>query len=425
MRRLSSHNAALIALLSVVAFSSLAQPKYANPAGKKFPIVAWYQMHHEEDASKERYQKLADGGFTLVLSRFEKDSNINNALNAIQGTGLKFILANSMITGIPNDIKDFIGRYKNKDNIALWDTWDEPLPRIFPTLKEKIAAMLSVNGNHKMHHLNLFPSYVSRDSLGCSYEEYLNRAIKELSLPFVSYDHYPVHDTLDRPTNTWKTVFKEDFYYNFAEVRKICNNNDSIPFWAFCMSSAHQKPGGDTRYTAPSLGLLKLEAHAALAYGAQGLQYYRIAAVDRDNLKFSNVPIDSAGNTNFVWNRIVTVNQKIQKHASIFLGNKVKHIWHFGPDKMNKLPDIGYIPVLPSPFTSIEGNLDDGVLVSHFTNGNRHFMMIVNKNYKQAQTVSVKRESNVRLVNSDGIFIRDNHVDFSVPAGDYILFTWV
>ena len=427
MRKDRSLQLSLIALLSVVAFSSLAQPKYANPAGKKFPIVAWYQMLHEEDASKERYQKLADGGFTLVLSRFEKDSNINNALNAIQGTGLKFILANSMITGIPNDIKDFIGRYKNKDNIALWDTWDEPLPRIFPTLKEKIAAMLSVNGNHKMHHLNLFPSYVSRDSLGCSYEEYIDRAIHELSLPFVSYDHYPVYEHLDTTTNTWDVIFRDDFYQNFELVRKVCNKNDSIPFWAFCMSSAHQKPGAEFRQPSPSLGLLKLEAHAALAYGAQGLQYYRIAAVDRDSLKFTNVPIDSAGNTNFVWNHIKTVNQKIQKHASIFLGNKVYYVWHFKPIKQRdfSIGDITLTAPLPSQFTSIDGHLDEGVLASHFTNGNRHFMMIVNKNYKQAQTVSVKRESNVRLVNSDGIFIRDNHVDFSVPAGDYILFTWV
>lgn len=425
MRRNSFHIAALIALLSVVDFGANAQKKYTNPAGNKFPIVAFYELHNENDISKERFQKLAEGGFTLALSRFGRDSTLNKALNAIQGTGVKLVLANGNLTRSPESAKSFVNKYKDNAHIALWYIRDEPHLDTLYALKPLVDEINTVKDSQKMNYVNLNPLYAGTETWGPSYSAYLNAAVTELSLPFISYDHYPVHDTLDRPTNTWKTVFKEDFYSNFEEVRKACNKNDSIPFWAFCMSSAHQKPGGDTRYTTPSLGLLKLEAHAALAYGAQGLQYFRIAAVDRDSLKFTNVPIDSAGNTNFVWNRIVTVNQKIQKHASIFLGNKVKHIWHFGPDKMNKLPDIGYIPVLPSPFTSIEGNLDEGVLVSHFTNGNRNFMMIVNKNYQKEQTVNVKRESKVRMVNGDGIFIRDNHADFRVPAGDYILFTWV
>ena len=131
MRRLSSHNAALRAILSGVAFSANAQQKYKNPTGDKFPIVAYYEFHNEQDATKARFQKLAEGGFILSMSRFENTTNLTNALDAIRDTGVKLILCNSYVTSSAENAMQFVSQYKDNTHIAMWGICDEPHPLDF------------------------------------------------------------------------------------------------------------------------------------------------------------------------------------------------------------------------------------------------------------------------------------------------------
>ena len=413
---------ALIALLSVVVLGANAQQKYQNPTGDKFPIVAWYQFHNEQDASKARFQKLAEDGFTLSMSRFENTTNLTNALDAIRDTGVKLILCNSYVTSSAENAMQFVSQYKDNTHIAMWGICDEPHPLDFSKWRPIIDANDLASNNRQMSHVNLFPSYVGETALGCTYTEYLRDAVAEMHLPFISYDHYPVYEFHDDETDTWIEMFRSDFYSNFEQVRQVSREN-GMPFWPFCMSSAHRDPNQPKyRYTAPTQGLLNLEAYAGLAYGAQGLQYYRISAVSWSGNVFQDVPVDENGNTNFVWEYIKKINIDIQKHASIFLGNNVINVWHTGtiPQGTRKLTTPPY------PFTSISGNRTEGLIVSYFINGTRNFLMIVNKDYKNSQTVEVQRSSSeVRRVNENGAFVRDNRVSFSVPAGGYMLFTWI
>lgn len=421
MRRLSSHNAALIAILSGVAFSANAQQKYKNPTGDKFPIVAYYEFHNEQDATKARFQKLAEGGFTLSMTRFENTTNLTNALNAINGTGVKLILCNSYVTSSTENATQFVSKYKDNTHIAMWGICDEPLPVNFSRWRPIIDAIAHASENRQMSHVNLNPIYIGTNKIGGPYIDYLRDAISEMNLPFISYDHYPAHEVLNTETNTWEKEFRLDFYSNFEQARQVAREN-GIPFWAFCMCSAHDFPNDpNNRYTAPTQGLLNLEAYAALAYGAQGLQYYRISAVSWSGVQFHDVPVDENGNTNFVWEYVKKINLDIQKHASIFLGNNVLNVWHTGtiPEGTRKLTTPPY------PFTSISGNRPEGLIVSYFINGTRNFLMVVNKDYKYAQTVEIKRSSDVRRVNENGAFVRDNRVSFSIPEGGYMLFTWI
>lgn len=422
MRQNSCKIAVLTALLSVVAIGSNAQQKYQNPTGDKFPIVAWYEFHNEQDATKARFQKLAEGGFTLSKSRFDNLTNLKNALKAIRGTGVKLILSNSYAGTSAANAKQFVSQYKDSTQIAMWGVCDEPLPLDFSKWRPIVDANDLASNNRQMSHVNLFPTYVGETALGCTYTEYLRDAVAEMHLPFISYDHYPVYEFHYNESDPWNEIFRSDFYSNFEQVRQVSREN-GIPFWPFCMSSAHRNPN-DTkyRYTAPSQGLLNLEAYAGLAYGAQGLQYYRISAVSWSGNQFQDVPVDANGNTNFVWEYIKKINLDIQKHASIFLGNNVINVWHTGtiPEGTRKLTTPPY------PFTSISGNGTEGLIVSYFINGSRNFLMIVNKDYKNAQTIEVQRSSSdVRRVNENGAFVRDNRVNFSLPAGGYMLFTWI
>lgn len=202
---------ALIALLSVVVLGANAQQKYQNPTGDKFPIVAWYQFHNEQDASKARFQKLAEGGFTLSMSRFENTTNLTNALDAIRDTGVKLILCNSYVTSSAENAMQFVSQYKDNTHIAMWGICDEPHPLDFSKWRPIIDANDLASNNRQMSHVNLFPSYVGETALGCTYTEYLRDAVAEMHLPFISYDHYPVYEFHDDETDTWIEMFRSDF----------------------------------------------------------------------------------------------------------------------------------------------------------------------------------------------------------------------
>lgn len=403
-------------VISLVNTNVFAVDKYTNPAGNKFPIVAWYSFPSEDQITHKRFQDLQDAGFTHIqsdlLGKFQK------AIDCIDGTDIKVINSGIVNWNLPV--------WKDVPCFSMWFIGDEPTYDKFDKFREGKDNFESIDPI-KMTYINLLPSYADAVCLHGTFEEYLRTAVRKMKLYFISYDHYPFYQHYDTPEENsniteaqWVSYMRPTFYNDFEDVKKVCKDN-GIPFWAFCMSSAHHGEGAyEYRYIPPKNGELKLEAFTALAYGAQGLQYYRIGAVDGGGNIYTDPPVNINGNTNYIWEYIKNINLRIQKLASIFLDNTVVNVWHTGDVISQGLKPLD---APPYPFTKIEGG-SKGFVVSHFIKDSRNYLMIVNKDEKNNQSAKVLRGSQVRRVNDDGVFIRDNHSIFTLAPGDFILFTW-
>ena len=78
---------------------------------------------------------------------------------------------------------------------------------------------------------------------------------------------------------------------------------------------------------------------------------------------------------------------------------------------------------LPEQIKSIE-SWGEGVVVSHFTNGDKNFLMIVNRDFGQKQKVTVRKDTGVKRVKSNGKVSKDNSKNITLAPGGYYLYTW-
>ena len=79
---------------------------------------------------------------------------------------------------------------------------------------------------------------------------------------------------------------------------------------------------------------------------------------------------------------------------------------------------------LPKPFTSIEAD-GQGVLVSHLVNGKKEYLMILNRDIDNAQTVTIERSSDTYRITPDGKQHKttpDEGRSVKVAPADYLLY---
>ena len=133
---------------------------------------------------------------------------------------------------------------------------DEPVVTDFAALGDWAKRIQAVD-NRKFCYLNLFPTGGEEHLrfLGVqNYREYITRFNKEVPLPFLSFDHYPV---------LGDNVLKAEWYENLEdfsdEARKIGKD-----FWAFALATKHGP------YPVPTRASLRLQLYSNLVYGAHG-----------------------------------------------------------------------------------------------------------------------------------------------------------
>lgn len=393
----------IIAAAALPAFA--AGPKYKNPTGKEFPILAWYSILPDWEQTPERYQELRDAGFNISFSHFRNDEKLEAGLKAAEGTGVK-IMAHS--SGIFNDTRNSVNKFKNHPGIAGWFLKDEPNAPGFPEMTALRDRILEADTTHILY-LNLFPDYVDLDYLGTkTYEDYVQKFVDDVALPFISYDYYPVLENKKGGPD----YLRPTFYENMETVARVARRN-GLPFWAFCLSTAHDP------YPIPTATHLRAEAFAALAYGAQGLQYFTYWQPGTETWNFHHAPIDETGKRTDTYYLIKDLNKEIQALAPVFLGAEIDEVGHTG----DAIPQgTTRFTTLPDGF-SLTGTDGPGLLISRFHNGKNKYLMIVNRDIDHAQTITLSRPRGIKQINPDGTASKDSATSkiTLAPAG-YILY---
>lgn len=391
----------IMATVAVSASGDRRNPVYVNPAGKEFPVLAWYSMPDSAQTG-DRYKELRRAGFNLSYSQLADESQIEKALNAAKGSGVKVIVGSNRFE---RATEATVNRFRNHPSVGGWFLRDEPTTSDFKSLRSFRDRIYEADTTH-LTYLNLLPDLLPASELGAdSYEDYVGRFIDEVSLPMVSFDFYPV------VTVDGVTAVRGNFYDNLEKIRKICKEK-KLPFWAFCLSTAHGV------YPVATDTHLRFEAFSALAHGAQAIQYFTYWQPDTSVWDFHHAPIDSNGRRTEVYSRVASLNKEIQSLAKIFLGMEVISVGHTGkniPDGTERFDSF------PEEFSNVEAD-GEGLLVSYFRNGKDRYMLLLNRDISNPQRVNMTKFGKVRKVNRSGKLKKSGSSVETIAPGDYLLF---
>ena len=83
-------------------------------------------------------------------------------------------------------------------------------------------------------------------------------------------------------------------------------------------------------YPVPTIGHLRLQMYADLAYGAQCLQYFTYWTPVGTRWDFHAAPLNADGTKNETYCLIRDFNKEIQARADVFLGCEVRKVSHVG-----------------------------------------------------------------------------------------------
>ncbi|MCQ2119525.1 MAG: hypothetical protein MJY84_06360 [Bacteroidales bacterium] len=384
----------LAAVVAVVAIlpSHLSAQQYKNPVGKEFPILAWYSIL-PKDITPERFRELREAGFNLSTSDFKNLEEMKAGIKACKGTGVCQVVSCPEMDADPEPI---VRMFMHNRMTAGYFLRDEPSVKDFPELGDRARRIAATDPKHFVY-LDLFPTYAPLEALGVkTYREYVQRSVDEIGTGFISYDHYPVTIEGLRP----------DYYENLEIVSSVAAENNR-PFWAFALALEH---GG--YYPLPTREGLRYQVFSDLAYGAQGLEYFT----------YWGALVGFDGKRTEVYDLVKEVNKVVQALAPVFLGAKVVSVRHTG----DTIPaGTKRLDTLPEPFTSVTSD-GPGLVVSHFTNGDKSYLMLVNRTIDVRQKVTVEHGPGVRRIMQDGSSIDADAYSstLTVDPGDCLIYQW-
>ena len=325
------------------------------------------------------------------------------ALDIAEAAGIKLLPRTNELRSDPEGT---VKRFKDHPALAGYNLRDEPDIEDFPRLAEQVRRVRAVDDEH-IYYINLFPSRATPKQLGIdTYQEYVDLFVETVPIKMLTFDHYPI--TFDGLRPEWSENL---------EIISEKSRETGYPFWAFALSLAHRD------YPIPSIDHLRLQVYSNLAYGAQGIQYYRYWTIKSSRHKFHDGPIDINGEKSVVYDRVKKVNEEIRNLSGVFAGSKVIHVGRAG-----NVTSIGTKPLkIMSPFTNIDIK-DREAIVSWLENGSRKFLVIVNFGLEGTMMLHVDTEngSKVKRVDKDGYMypLDSLHYDAVISPGDIEIFTW-
>ncbi|MBQ7822942.1 MAG: beta-galactosidase [Bacteroidaceae bacterium] len=369
---------------------------------KQIPVLAWFSIT-AENTNLDRYLELKDAGFTHSFSHTGTADEVAMQLDTAQLAGIKLIIT---CRELESETEVAVNRFKNHPALDGYFLRDEPDRSAFAALSEWARKIESVDKKHYCY-LNLLPTYASLEALKtASYREYVSLFIKEVNLPFVSYDHYPV---------IGDSSLRGDFYENL-EIVADESRKAGKPFWAFALATAHDP------YPIATMASLRLQVYSNLAYGAQGIQYFTYFTPVGTVWNFNHAPITETLQRSEVYDRVREMNKEIKALSFIFLGAEVRSVSHTG----NNIPaGTKRLETLPEPFTSVSSD-GKGVLVSELENNGVNYLVIVNRDLNGNQKITVECDDLVSRILKDGKVVPAKRYTsvLDVDAGDALIYMW-
>ncbi len=293
----------IIASLLCSLFSAgFAPPVEWSP--RTFPISFWCGPP-DPYITIDRYRQVSNAGFNYLMPPCEgasSEERNRRILDTAKTAGLKAFLQDSRmpsaLTGAADAksrIDSVVAAYAKHPAFAGYFLTDEPGAGAFQGLGEVVAYLREKDPVHPAY-VNLFPNYASEEQLGTpTYDTYISHYIKTVKPFAVSYDHYHLLKTGDRP----------GFFANLESVRSLSAAED-LPFWQIVLAVPH----GD--YRPLTEAEKRFTAMQTLAYGGKGLLYFTYWTPGDKSLEWGQAIIDRDGKPSPQYNEVTQINADVQ-----------------------------------------------------------------------------------------------------------------
>lgn len=379
------------------------KPVYKNPAAPEFPILAWNAFPEKDFLTTERYRELREAGFNLALLQGDDNKVLQQGINAARKAYVKVILRNlSVKTAL--SMEENVKHFMNDPAVAGFYLTDGPSLQSFGEwriMRDRIYR----TDPRAFIYANLFPDTADEEQLGTdNYRNYLLDFVNQVDLPFISYGNYPVKEKDG-------TVYVDSRFFTNLEDAVSVASEKGIPFWAFCLSAAHDD------YPVPVRSHILFEAFSALAYGAQGIQYHSYFPYGPEGF-YRECPIGYDGRRSKVWQIVSNVNREIQNMRKVFLGARLKGVWHTGfeiPKGTRRLEEM------PPHFDVVE-SAASGIVLSVLENNGQGYVVMVNKDILAKQKIKVKADKDVKRILTTGKEENFRKKSITLEPGGYAVF---
>lgn len=361
---------------------------------KVFPILAWEDIPF--DKSAERFPSMKEAGINIYLGVYESKQAVLQVLDIAENAGVKLIVQCPELLSAPAATAQSL---KNHPALYGYFVEDEPEISDFSKWGSIVSAIQEVDPDH-ICYINLYPNWAWGKVE--KYEANVDAYLKSVPVKMLSFDNYPVV-SLDGAPNS----LRYDWYHNL-EVIMAKSKEKNIPFWAFARVNSKDwvYEGQNITYPIPTTQELRVQMFTNLAYGAQCLQYFTYWGIETNS-----------GPTR-AYDRVKIVNQDIQALSDVFLGCNVISVGHTG-----ELPVGTKAPApLPSVFSRLETS--SGAVVSHIENGDKYYMVIVNRSISQPMQLTISVDSSVKRVLKTGKTETVSKQTYEIIEGDMEIFTW-
>ncbi|MCE1197548.1 MAG: hypothetical protein LWW85_01145 [Marinilabiliales bacterium] len=390
----------LLILLLVLLWMGSAAAQNKSKSKLTFPVMSWGAISQSE-ISVDSYRKLSEVGVNIDIAFFQHADSIAKALDAAAKAGVRLMISCPELKSQPERIAE---RFRNHPALEGYFLGDEPSQSTFRTLADWAKALKAKDNKHYAF-VNLYPDINSNKSKfgTASYREYVEAFDQIFPAPYLSFDFYPVVDGALHPRWFENLAFYADKYKSAGR-----------PFWAFALTTSYLAYSEDTPqptlddfyqlyksyrpektfvHGIPTLGELRLQVYANLAYGAQGIEYW--------SFRGYGSPLDAEGRRTIVFDRVQKVSREIQSLAGIFLGATVHSVAHTGTEIPNGTKRLTH---LPEPIRLLETG-GRGAIVSQLEHGDNRYLVVVNRDFANPMKLIIKTDATVKKVLKDGSLV--------------------
>ncbi len=329
-------------------------------------------------------------------------------------------------------LRTVISNYSQDSNV--WGYWvtDEPTPRnwgvpVYELNKNEVAVIPTFNRVNKYKGDKIaYANFVARsnetyighfatdnpdNSYVENFEDYLDYMVDLFKLKFLTFDLYPVISNYAGMNPKW--IIKQDYYNMMDLYGRYCRDR-KIPVWLVMLSVEHaryDKPGGELDWEYPEIteGLLRMQAMNGLAFGMKGIAYWQYGAQNNwsGNTLYKSALYDTNKKmTTPAWKAAQTVNNEVAQYGNILQHATydrsriaVKDSLLSGTTPKDSVPPFHGFEKFTGSFERVVGltYAGMGVLMSHLTDDNYHYIAVVSQDHLKSQHITVKFDPNVNF----------------------------
>jgi hypothetical protein len=399
----------------------LSTDRIDDTSGEQIPILGWYGIP-SGSGTRALYQEMRLAGFTHNFPTETGNSFIEgsvlNELNLAQSVGMKTLIYADMM----DHPTAFVNQLKAHPANGGYIVRDEPSARDFPALAATVRKIQALDSEHPCY-INLFSYGASGETLGISdgsqfLESYLRAFIRDVPVPMISFDDYPIRyedgkRTIRSGGRTPEGGPGGYGWYGALELFAAETRAADKPLWAFALATAHGP------FPVPTIDDLRLQVYSNLAYGVQCIQYFTYWTP----AGYITGPLDRDGQKTETYSVVQAMNKEIIALSPVFLNAKVAWTAHTG-----EIPDVLCSELkkeqLPEVIQSLNITGGKGALVSLLEKGKDRFLVIVNHDINSDIQVQVIGLTALRRVRKDGSIVIPNHKTWTVTPGDALIYFW-